>query len=134
MKPEKIVETEIMARAWQHGFDLSIVDSKAVYSEKIGRYLRGQTSEAMTDLVGNRGPIACYIELKAKGKLSSYNAPKNFRQRDFVERKINSGCFACVVDSWELLWEIWTLWEIEDSVLERRRILLDYLPKRRQSF
>ena len=133
-KPERIVETEIMARAWQHGFDLTIIDSKAVFSQDIGRYIRGQTSDAVTDLVGNKGPIAVFVELKARGKLASYNNPKNFRQRAFVERKINSGCFACVADSWELLWEIWCKWEAEEDIISQRRILMDALPRKRQSF
>lgn len=128
MKPEKLVEQEVMSNAWQHGFDLTVIESKAVYSKSIGRYIRGQTSESVTDLVGNRGIISCYIELKAKGKRSQFNTPKNYRQRAFVERKINSGAFVCVVDSWDLLWKIFNLWIREESPILRRKILFDNLP------
>lgn len=133
--PEKrLVETELLPRALQHGFDLSIVESKAVYSKSIGRYIRGQTSESMTDLVGNNGPIACYIEAKAKGKLSSFNASKNYRQIAFVERKIESGAFVAVVDCFDVLIELWYKWLSEDNPLEKKRILKDALPRRRKKF
>lgn len=133
--PEKnLVESEIYPRALQHGFDLTVVESKAVFSENIGRYIRGQTGEAMTDLVGNHGPIACYIEVKARGKRSDFNKKKNYRQRAFVERKIDSGAFACVVDSFDLLYDIWLRWLAEDHPLEKKRILREALPRTRKRF
>lgn len=120
--------------AWQHGFDLSVIESKAVFSENIGRYIRGQTSESVTDLVGNHGPISCYVEVKARGKRSDFNKKKNYRQIAFVERKIESGAFVAVVDSWHLLYDIWLRWLAEDHPLEKKRILKDALPKRRRTF
>lgn len=133
--PEKnLVETEILPRAWQHGFDLSIVESKAVFSQNIGRYIRGQTNESMTDLVGNNGPIACFIEVKAKGKLSSFNSEKNYRQRAFVERKIDSGAFVAVIDNFDSLYDLWLRWLSEDSIVEKKRILRDALPRRYRKF
>ena len=130
-KPEKEIEREFMARCWQHGFDLSVVESKAVFSERIGRYVRGSTNESMTDIVGNWGPIAVYIELKAKGRLSTFNNPKNFKQIHFVERKLDSGAFVMVTDSFDDFLALFNKWVEIENELEKKSLLKDALPKKK---
>jgi len=101
--PEKQVVHEIMIWAKGHGFDLSIIDSRAVYSPETRKYTSRTTSEVMPDIIGNMEHLAVYIEAKAPGKRSRTSDA----QKMFLERKILCGCFACVADSVDTLRELW---------------------------
>lgn len=126
--PEKEVEKEALVWCKSKGFDISVVESKAVYSRAAGRYLRGQTEAGFSDLVGvtNDGR-AVFIELKAKGKLSTLKP----HQYDFLLRKIKLGAFACCIDSASLLDEVHSKWshliEIEPEMA--KKYLEEILPK-----
>ena len=108
MKPEKITEVEVLAMCSQLGFDVSVIDSKATYSTNLERYAKSKSAPSgFPDITGNddRG-MAVFIELKAKGKLSTLRPA----QKIFLLRKIQSGCFAVVVDSADLLFDLYSQW------------------------
>lgn len=99
-KPEKLVEAEVMTWLNLNGFSCNIVESKGVYSHAAGRYLQGQTDPGMSDIVGNDSiGRACFIELKAKGKRRNVS----MAQYTLLSKKIDTFCFAVVVDSASLL-------------------------------
>jgi len=43
------------------GFDLTVVDTSAVWNPMAKRYLRRQASESLPDLIGNFGPTSVWI-------------------------------------------------------------------------
>lgn len=100
LKPEKLVELEVLNWLNLNGFSCDVIESKAVFSQKAGRYLRGQTVKGMSDLVGcdsiGRG---VFIELKAKGKRTNVS----LEQIAFLSKKITNHAFAVVVDSADCL-------------------------------
>lgn len=128
MKPEKQVEKEILSLAPLFGFDLTVVDSAHVYSNTTRMFSRRMTNEVCSDMMGNNGPFACFVELKAPGKLKQFNIEKNKKQKDFIIRKIQSGSFACVVDSMQRLAHIWKEWRKANTDEEKIKVLLSYLP------
>lgn len=83
-----------------NGFSCDVIESKAVFSQKAGRYLRGQTVKGMSDVVGcdpvGRG---CFVELKARGKRTNVSLD----QIVFLSKKITNHAFAVVVDSADCL-------------------------------
>lgn len=122
-KPEKELEKEVLAWAVRAGFDLHVIEAKAVFSQAAGRYLRGQAQSGLPDLVGNHGHIAIYVELKAKGKRSTLKP----HQRHILERKIKQGCFAACIDRVECFENLWSTWLITPEV-DRVELLLSDLP------
>lgn len=112
-RPEKITEKEVLMWCKSRGFDVSVVESKAVYSRGAGRYLRGQTEAGFADIAGctNDG-TAAFIELKARGKLKTIRPAQIL----FLERKARLGAFACCVDSVSLIDGIFILWSEQRSV------------------
>ncbi len=119
MKPEKITEVEVLAMCSQLGFDVSVIDSKATYSTNLERYAKSKSAPGgFPDIVGNddRG-MAVFIELKAKGKLSTLRPA----QKIFLLRKIQAGCFAVAVDSADLLFELYSQWRKDPQ-----KFLLEY--------
>jgi hypothetical protein len=123
-KPEKIVEGNIMAWLRFNGFDCNVVEAKAVYNPKIKRYLKSQAIPGMSDVIGNdKDGIAVYIELKAKGRLSTLAE----HQKAFLLRKISTNCFACCVDSVDLIKEIYCKWKSIDNNETKRQFLTSLL-------
>lgn len=111
--PEKIVEKEVMAMAKTLGMELSIVDSKMVYSKNLDRMKESETEKGFSDLTGeDANAIACYIELKAPGKLKTIRPA----QRAFLERKIQRGAFAVCVSSAEELYRLYIGWKVSGRV------------------
>lgn len=126
--PEKEVEKEVLEWCQKLGIDVNVIESKAVYSVAAGRYLRGQVSTGFPDLVGNtRDGIAVYVELKARGRLSTVKA----HQLEFITRKIRQGAFACVVDGSGRLGDLFSRWSllIKQSRTEAENYLIKSLPK-----
>jgi RecB family endonuclease NucS len=123
LSPEKLVEREVLAMCKLMRLDVSVVESKAKFSESQQRYRRQETEVGFSDVVGNdEAGMAVFIELKARGKLNSLRPA----QRAFLLRKIHSGCFATVVDSGDLLYELYRRWKTEGSgVLLTHLTLLD---------
>jgi hypothetical protein len=106
-RPEKITEKEVLSWCKAKGFDVSVVESKAVYSRGAGRYLRGQTEAGFADIAGcTDDGTAAFIELKARGKLKTIRPAQIL----FLERKARLGAFACCVDSASLIDGIFVLW------------------------
>ena len=108
IKPEKIVEAEVLAMCKILELDVDVIDSKATYSENLKQYRKSNSApEGFPDLVGNdsRGR-AIFIELKAAGKLKQLRRS----QVDFLQRKANLGCFAVAVDSAQMLHDLYLRW------------------------
>lgn len=104
MTPEQKVEKEVLGYCLEMNIDVSIVDSKAIYSEKAEKYKKNKTEVGFSDLVGDLpSGTAAYIELKARGKLKK-TSPE---QKQFLMGKAQRGCFAVVVDSSDLLHDLY---------------------------
>lgn len=102
--PEKEFETEALRWLRTNGFHVSIVESKATYNPKAGRYISQSVKQGFVDVVGNHNTgIAVYIELKAPGRRSTLR----MNQREFLLEKIESGCFGACVDNIEILQNQW---------------------------
>ena len=126
--PEKEVEKEVIEFLEKSGFDISIVESKAVFSQSAGRYLRGQTEAGFSDIAGVcPDGIGCFIELKAKGKKRTIRPA----QVDFLTRKIRKNAFGCCVDSVSDIADIYNNWLNlrATSINDAQKYLLDILPK-----
>ena len=126
-KPEEIFKKQILAYLLRNGFDIDVIESKAVYSQKLRRYMHSQATPGMSDLIGNDpSGHACFIELKAPKKLKTLRE----NQRMFLVRKIESNAFACVVDSIEMFVQIYSDWKHYklQGEFEARQFLLNMLP------
>lgn len=132
-KPEKEVEKLVMEWLERHSFSCHVVESKAVYSARAGRYLRGQTDAGVSDIIGcDRNGISVWIELKAPGRRSNLS-DNQFR---FLSDKIRLNCFACVVDSVELLEHYhgkFIHYRVQNLKEKAAQFLLDQLPKKRKN-
>lgn len=129
--PEKeITEPDVLAWCKQNRFDMTVVDTSAVWNPMAGRYLRKQASESLPDLIGNYGALSVWIELKAPKSRSDINAAKNRHQRAFLIRKIDQGCFAVVTDGSEHLSMIWKKYRMA-SDFDKKAVLLADLPVQR---
>jgi len=131
-KPEKLVEVEILAFGKRHGFDLTVVDTSAVWNPQANRYLSRMASESLPDLIGNWNSVSVWIELKARGCRSVINSKACSHQLQFIIRKINQGCFACVTDSSEHLNQLCMKFKNAKDLAERRAVLMNDLPRNRQ--
>lgn len=130
--PEKtIVEPMVLAWSRNMGFDLTVVDTSAVWNPMAKRYLRRQASESLPDLIGNFGPTSVWIELKAPDQRNAINSKKNIHQKDFLIRKINQGCFAVVTDGPKHLSEVFHKWRLAKDLAEKRSVLMSDLPMKR---
>lgn len=126
--PEKAVEKEVVRWLASAGFCVSVVESKAVYSPSAGRYLRGQTEPGFTDICGvTPTGIGCFIELKAPGRKSTIRPA----QVDFIQRKIKKNAFACCVDSFTDLADVYRTWSmlLKESDVRAQEFLISRLPK-----
>lgn len=121
-----IVEPSVLYWCLQNNFDMTVVDTSAVFNPYAGRYLRRQASESLPDLCGNRGSLSVWIELKApKKRRAILQSP---HQIAFLERKIKQGCFAAVVDSAEYLDDLWKRY-LATPESERKQLLLNEIPR-----
>lgn len=123
--PEKQVEIDVLAECQNLNIDVDVIDSKATFSVAKCRYSKSKTAtEGMPDLIGNdQNGIAVFIELKARGKLSTLR-PK---QRLFLERKIRMGCFAVVLDNANSLTDYYLSF-LKLKAEERTNFLFSLLP------
>ncbi len=126
--PEKETEKDVMQWCQKRGFDVSVVESKAVYSKSANRYLRGQTEAGFSDIAGctDEG-VGFFVELKAKGRVNTIRPA----QVDFLTRKIRHGAFACCCDSADMLNNIYTNWSVirKESYKKAQDYLMSVLPK-----
>lgn len=130
--PEKlIVEPQVLLFGRQVGMDLSVVDTSAVWNPMAKRYLRRQASESLPDIIGNYNHVSVWIELKAPGKRSAINSKGSRHQREFLVRKIQQGCFACVTDGMDHLRQLFFRWRNAGNMIDRVAILMGDLPSER---
>lgn len=128
--PEKEVVKICLGWLRSSGFDVHVVEAKAVFSAKAGRYLSSQTTPGMSDIVGNSPEgVACFIEVKAKGKISTLRE----NQRQFLINKIHSNCFAVVVDSQDTLQSCYSKWQAcrQLNAQHAKEYLLGLLPNQK---
>lgn len=105
------------------GWDMKVIEAKAVFNEKAGRYISSQADPGTSDLCGNDpNGHAAFIEVKALGKLKTLR----LEQRDFLISKIDRNCFACVADSVERVMHIYAEWCITEF---KKAYLLKQLPE-----
>lgn len=130
--PEKtITEVEVLAWSRRCGLDLTVVDTSAVFNPMAGRYLSRQASESLPDLIGNYGSYSVWIELKAPNSRSAINSKANRHQREFILRKINQGCFACVTDGADHISGLFSRWVSAPDLYTKRAILIEDMPIKR---
>jgi hypothetical protein len=125
--PEADLKTEVLGWLKSNGFSCHSIESKAVYSARAGRYVRGQTAPGVADIFGCApNGIGVFIELKAPGRLSTLK----HHQRDFLVAKICFGAFGACIDSVAGLAGTWTEFlNISATDIKRaQEFLIDSLP------
>lgn len=132
-KPEKQVEEEVMKWCTLNGFDMHVVEAKAVFNPHVGQYLRGQAAKGFPDMCGcDMYGHSAWIELKAPGRLSTLRP----EQRSFLESKIEKNCFAVCVDKVEKLQQYYDRWVdmkmYQSDPAKCREYLYQCLPKKRK--
>lgn len=126
-KPEKLVEAECLFWMRQQRWSVQVIESKATLSNGVWR--NQAVSAGTCDCIGTMPDgISVYIEFKAPGKLKTFNREKNIRQREYIKSKIHMNAFSTVVDSVELLEQIYTTWQKMETPEEKRLFLLNVLP------
>ena len=106
-------------------FDVHVIEAKANFSEKTGRYTSGAVSAGYPDMSGNdKYGNALFIEVKAPGKLKTLR----LGQYKFLDRKISLNCFAACVDSVDMFSDLYKVWLKLDHE-ERQEYLRSQLPK-----
>lgn len=124
-KPEKRVESDVLSMAYALGMSLDVIESKAVYSVRAKRYLRGSAPEGFPDLVGNdKNGTACYIELKSPANKNGLSD----EQRDFLMKKIEFCVFAACTYSADHFRNLYENWAALDGK-EAQEFLRASLPK-----
>ena len=125
MKPEKLVEQEVLAWAFMHRWCVNVFDSGKIVRDKKAHENTGLPS-GCSDLVGNdNNGLAVYVELKDPKK----DKVCRLSQHQFLSRKIESNAFACVVSSAKRLEEIYSTWlSLRGDMEKARSYLKDQLP------
>lgn len=133
-KPEKLVEKECLKWMRVLGWSVNIFEAKATLDES-GRWRNTAMKAGVCDCLGNTSEgVSVAIEFKAPGAMSSFNSAARTRQREFILSKIESNCFACVVDSVGRLQSIYEKWidiRRTDGVGAAKLFLVEQLPKKR---
>lgn len=114
--------------AWlsSNGFSCNVVEAKAVFNQRAGRYISSQAIPGMSDIVGNdKHGTAVYIELKSKGSRSKASD----KQLAFLKEKILTNCFGVVVDSVDLLKELYCNWKLIEDNEDKKLFLINNLPR-----
>jgi hypothetical protein len=125
-KPEKAVEREVLKWCRDRHWDINVVESKSTWSESAGRYISQSVSAGFSDLAGNTDlGLSVFIELKAPRRLSTLRP----QQREFLLRKIGTGCFAVCVDSSLRLEDLWNGF---CKAYDKKEYLVSVLPKVRE--
>ncbi len=128
-KPEKLVEKDCMAWLIKNGFDVQVIESKAVL--RGGEWRQAGAAFGTCDILGT-SPYgeAVFIELKALGKRCTFWRSGNDRQTEYLVSKIKANAFAVVVDNshdldrWFHAWRGWKLVGLDRA----REYLTDLLP------
>ena len=128
--PEKDLVKLMMLWLKEHNFACTVIESKAVYNAKAGRYMSSQVgTRGYSDISGNDPEgRAVFIEVKAKDRLYTLKE----HQREFLISKIKSNCFAVACDSVTKL-QHWYNTFISLPFNQRQDYLMSLLPKKRPS-
>lgn len=129
LKPEKIVEREILHWAHLNGCWFEVYDSKATFSKAAQRYKKSKSAAKGTpDLIGSNDlGIGLYVELKAPGKEDECY----LEQKNFLIKVINSNCFGAVVSGYHQMDELYSTWNAIKNQIgleDARKFLLGKLP------
>jgi hypothetical protein len=107
-----------------NGFSVNVIESKAVFSPKIGRYMSSMAVPGLSDLVGcDKNGLAVFVELKAVGRKSNVSD----KQKAFLTEKIKCNAFAVVTDSASHLRDLYEKFCSIITKEERQKYLLDLL-------
>lgn len=106
-KPEEQLQKATTKLLRSMGFSIQVVESKAVYNPKKGRYLSGQTKSGTSDIYGcDPVGFGVFIEMKAPGKRSTVKQ----HQVEYLWDKIRRGAFGYVCDDNEKLKTDYSQW------------------------
>lgn len=134
-KPEKEVEKVCLEWMRAVGWSVEIYEAKSTWSPEAGAWINQSMKAGTCDCMGSTGDgHSVAIEFKAPGCLSSFNSIKRTRQREFIVRKIESNCFACVTDSLVRLQTIYGTWlDLKQRNFPdlARQYLMSQLPKKK---
>lgn len=123
-KPEKDVQDKCLEWMRSSGWEVEIIEAKATFDPKLGIWRNQAVKAGYVDCTGNDSTgHAVAVEFKAPGKLKTLRD----KQREFLVRKIESGCFGVVVDSAALLEKLYHQWLPMDRAM-RIKFLLGELP------
>lgn len=128
-RPEKDVEHECLLWMRAQGWNVQIYEAKAIYNPKTRRYISASMKAGTVDCQGVLpGGTFVAVEFKAPGRISSFNASKNFRQKQYLIEKITYGAFGAVVDSASRLEQIYKTWRDLKTAAEKKSYLISVLP------
>lgn len=137
MKPEKLVEEACLKWMRDLGWEVQIIESKAVWNKAAGCYTQNQsvkTGNADCQGIMPDGTSVA-VEFKAPGRLNTFLSDRRVAQRDFIIRRIHMHGFACVVDSVDKLSHIYKQW-CEYRAIDKecaKQYLLSCLPVRKKA-
>ena len=126
-KPEEeFIHNELVPFLKSINIDHNVIEAKSTFSEKSQRYTMQSVAPGYPDISGNfPNGLALFIEVKAPGCRTRLRDD----QREFLIRKINSNCFACVTDSIEHLTNLIEKFKTTDN---RKSLLLNDLPLQKE--
>lgn len=128
-QPEESLKKEVLVWLRTNGFSVHSVESKAVFSQRLGRHMNSQTVLGFSDIAGVcPNGVGCFIELKAPGRRSTLRPA----QRVFLTDKITLGTFALVIDSIEDLESTWKTFLTLMELRQKTDFLLHHLPKEKE--
>jgi len=123
LKPEKEVQLACVTWMRSLGWDVQVIESKATYDSRSGRYISQSVKAGYSDCSGNTNTgLSVYVEFKAPGRLSTLR----FNQREFLLKKIESGCFAVCVDGTSHLKTLWKDYNLSE---DKKAFLIAKLPE-----
>lgn len=128
IKPEKLVEMDVLAYAFQQRWSLDVYDSEALFFGGKKRSNPGLKA-GTPDIIGaDSQGIALFLELKDPKK----DHVCRLAQFQFLTLKIESNAFAIVVSSSEQLDRFYKTWMSlrKTSLDEARNYLKSILPKK----
>lgn len=128
--PEKRFVKQLLEYLRNQGFSAEVVESKAVYNPRIGRYLSSQTTPGHSDISGtDPDGIAVFIECKALGK----RATIRINQYEFLIDKIEKNAFAICTDSIEHFKCLYQMFKhTHDRTLRQRALKADLKDPRKK--
>lgn len=126
-KPEELVVNDHLIWCKQMNWDVDVIESKSKFNTSTMRYSGRAASVGTSDICGNTSEgLGVYIETKAKGR--RVGSALREGQREFLIRKIASGCFAIMSDDIEYTKRIWKLFQ-DTPPDKRTELLINELPE-----